>query len=116
MGDQMHTFDGYDGMASALTALLQSGLSGFALGHSDVGGFTTVDYPLAKYPRTLELLKRWTEMSTFSDAILRTHPGSGPTSKGMHQVYESEQVQAQAQAQLQLQAKLQAQAQLQAEA
>jgi alpha-glucosidase len=37
MGDQMHTLDGFDGLASALTAMLQSGLSGFALGHSDVG-------------------------------------------------------------------------------
>jgi alpha-glucosidase len=40
MGDQMHTLDEFDGMASALTSMLQSGLSGFALGHSDIGSYT----------------------------------------------------------------------------
>lgn len=79
MGDQMHTLDGFDGAESALSALLQGGLSGSALGHSDVGGYTTVDVPLAKYPRTAEVLMRWTEMSAFSDAVLRTHPGSKPS-------------------------------------
>lgn len=79
MGDQMHTLDGFDGAKSALNALLQSGLSGVSLGHSDVGGYTTVDVPLARYPRTPTVLMRWTELSAFSDAILRTHPGSKPS-------------------------------------
>jgi alpha-glucosidase len=78
LGDQMHTYDNFDGLQSALTAHLQGGLSGYSLSHSDVGGFTTVDTVLAHYPRTAELLQRWVEMNTFADAILRTHPGSSP--------------------------------------
>ena len=38
LGDQLTTWDEHDGMASALTGMLSSGMSGFALTHSDVGG------------------------------------------------------------------------------
>ena len=43
MGDQCHTWDRHDGLHSALIGILNGGLSGFSLGHSDVGGYTTVD-------------------------------------------------------------------------
>jgi len=60
--------------------------------HSDVGGYTMVDQCLdgvcVKYERRCELLMRWTEMSAFTDAILRTHPGSGP-GPGEAQIYSS---------------------------
>ena len=41
MGDQLTTFDRYDGMHSALIGLLNGGYSGFSIGHSDIGGYTT---------------------------------------------------------------------------
>ena len=79
-GDQLPTFDGYDGMKSALVALLNGGMSGFTLGHSDIGGYTTIDIlkPIYQITRSRELLHRWIEMSTFSDMIMRTHIGSHP--------------------------------------
>jgi len=43
MGDQLVSYDKYDGMQSAMIGLLNSGLSGFGLGHSDIGGYTVVD-------------------------------------------------------------------------
>ena len=44
MGDQLPSYDEYDGLMSALTAQLNGAMSGFTLGHSDIGGYTTVDY------------------------------------------------------------------------
>ena len=55
-------------------------MSGFTIGHSDIAGYTAVDYVdgLYKIVRTKELLLRWIEMNTFSDMIMRTHIGSQP--------------------------------------
>jgi alpha-glucosidase len=39
-GDQLVTWDAYDGLASALRGILSGGLSGMALAHSDIGGCT----------------------------------------------------------------------------
>lgn len=75
MGDQLTTWDEFDGMKSALGAILSSGLSGFSLTHSDVGGYTMVR---VLYTRSAELLKRWTELNTFSDAVFRSHEGILP--------------------------------------
>ena len=50
LGDQMTTWDAHDGIASALTATLSGGMSGFALTHSDVGGYTGVDLKLGSVP------------------------------------------------------------------
>jgi len=44
MGDQMPTFDQHDGLQSAMMGILNGGLSGLTLGHSDIGGYTTVYY------------------------------------------------------------------------
>ena len=78
-------------MKSALTALLNGGMSGFTLGHSDIGGYTTIDYikPLYQITRTKDLLHRWIEMSTFSDMIMRTHVGIHPVN--MHQIWDDEE-------------------------
>jgi alpha-glucosidase len=80
MGDQLPTFDQHDGLWSAMIGLLNGGMSGYTLGHSDIGGYTTISVlnGLVQYKRSKELLFRWTEMSTFSDMIMRTHPGVIP--------------------------------------
>ena len=80
MGDQLPTFDRYDGLHSALIGLINGGMSGFALGHSDIGGYTSLNDTenLNYYKRDEQLLVRWMEMSAFSDAIFRTHPSNNP--------------------------------------
>jgi len=89
MGDQLPTFDQYDGLWSALIGQLNGGLSGFTLGHSDIGGYTTVIVPQSdffSYTRTKELLLRWIEMSAFSDMIMRTH--IGVIQEDMYQIWQ----------------------------
>ena len=93
MGDQLPTFDGQDGMKSALRAMLNGGMSGFTLGHSDIGGYTQITTPLPngmlEHSRTKENLMRWIEMNAFSDMIMRTHVGSNPAK--MFQVWDDEE-------------------------
>ncbi|MCS6971678.1 MAG: alpha-glucosidase, partial [Leptospiraceae bacterium] len=43
LGDQLVSFDQYDGLASAITGLLSGGISGITLNHSDIGGYTTIN-------------------------------------------------------------------------
>ena len=74
LGDQLVTWDQHDGMKSALMGMLQGGLSGLALSHSDIGGYTATPGT----SRTKELLMRWMELSALSDAIFRTHQGNRP--------------------------------------
>lgn len=87
LGDQTVTWDRHDGLASALTGLLSSGFSGFALQHGDVGGYTSTVPPLPKLVRDRELLARWGELLAFSP-VLRTHEGNRPTLNV--QVYDDE--------------------------
>jgi alpha-glucosidase len=76
MGDQTVNWSERDGMRSALTGMLSGGMSGFALNHSDTGGYTTlVDPPVQ---RSAELLERWSEMNAFGGAMFRTHEGNRP--------------------------------------
>lgn len=42
LGDQLTSWDGFDGMASAVTGLLSSGLSGMSIAHTDLGGYTSI--------------------------------------------------------------------------
>lgn len=42
MGDQLTTYDKYDGMQSAMIGLMNANVSGFTMGHSDIGGYTSV--------------------------------------------------------------------------
>ncbi len=77
-GDQLTTWDKYDGMVSALHGLIGGGFSGLALNHSDTGGYTSLSVSgLVGYEREPELLERWTEMNAFT-AVLRTHEGNQP--------------------------------------
>lgn len=67
LGDQLVSWDSNDGLRSALTGALSSGLVGHAITHSDIGGYT-VEMDLGEdmyYVRTPELLQRWSEMSAF---------------------------------------------------
>lgn len=84
LGDQLTSWDRHDGIKSALTGMLSSGLSGYSLQHSDTGGYTAVEHPLARHRRSRELLMRWTEMNAFT-AVLRTHEGNRP--RANHQIY-----------------------------
>ena len=77
LGDQMVSWDRNDGIKSAVTGLLSSGLSGFSLNHSDIGGYTTINNPIMNYHRSKELLLRWTEFNAFT-SIYRTHEGNLP--------------------------------------
>lgn len=76
-GDQLVSWDRYDGIKSAVTGLLSSGLSGFAFNHSDIGGYTAVTNPVRDYHRSKELLLRWMDLSAFT-TIFRTHEGNRP--------------------------------------
>ncbi len=84
LGDQLVSWDEHDGIKSAVTGFLSSGLSGYSLQHSDIGGYTAIDHPLMKYHRSKELLMRWTELAAFT-TVFRTHEGNRPEVN--HQVY-----------------------------
>ncbi len=43
LGDQMQTWDEYDGIKTAVVGLLSGGVSGFSLLHSDTGGYVAVE-------------------------------------------------------------------------
>lgn len=87
-GDQLNSWDEHDGLKSAVKGLLSSGLSGFSLNHSDIGGYTTIAQWYAKMldpfgwlgiktTRSEELLARWSEANAFT-AVYRTHEGLLP--------------------------------------
>jgi alpha-glucosidase len=80
-GDQTSNWDNYDGIKTSVTALLTSGLSGFAFNHSDVGGWLSIDAADMGSPvsvrRSKELMLRWIELGAFQ-SIFRTHEGLKP--------------------------------------
>ncbi|GIW43919.1 MAG: alpha-glucosidase [Candidatus Binatia bacterium] len=86
LGDQMVTWDRHDGIKSAVVGLLSGGLSGLALNHSDIGGYTAIDRPLLRYHRSRELLLRWMELAAFQ-VVFRTHEGNLPEVN--HQFYST---------------------------
>jgi alpha-glucosidase len=88
LGDQLVSWDEHDGIKTAVTGLLSSGLSGFSLNHSDIGGFTTINSPLRNYHRSKELLWRWIELNAFT-VVFRTHEGSRPQQN--HQIYSDDE-------------------------
>jgi alpha-glucosidase len=87
-GDQLTTWDEYDGMTSALRGLINGGFSGLALNHSDTGGYTSLSRMGIGILREAELLKRWGELSAFT-SLLRTHEGNQPEANA--QVYDEDQ-------------------------
>jgi alpha-glucosidase len=88
LGDQLVSWDEHDGIKSAVTGLLSSGLSGYSLEHTDIGGYTAIDHPLLRYHRSKELLMRWTELAAFT-VVFRTHEGNRPGVN--HQIYSDEE-------------------------
>lgn len=84
MGDQLVSWDAKDGLQSAMIGQLNAGVSGATVGHSDIGGYTSVVTKLpdveglTSFKRSKLLLQRWIEMSAFSDPIMRSHPSSSP--------------------------------------
>lgn len=77
LGDQLVTWDAHDGLKTAVTGLLSSGISGYAFNHSDIGGYTTITSPIRNYHRSKELFMRWAEMAAFN-TVFRTHQGNRP--------------------------------------
>lgn len=90
-GDQLVDWDEHDGLASAITGMLTGGMSGLTLNHSDIGGYTTLDFPGRNYHRSEELLQRWSELSVFTP-VFRTHEGNRPSRNV--QFYQNEVTQA----------------------
>ena len=88
VGDQLVDWDEHDGIKSAVTALLSSGLSGYSLEHTDIGGYTAIDSPPFTYHRSRELLLRWIELGAFT-TVFRTHEGNIPEVN--HQIYSDEE-------------------------
>jgi sulfoquinovosidase len=88
VGDQMVSFGVHDGLASTVVGLTSSGISGIALNHSDIGGYTTINNPLKNYHRSKDLFFRWTELNAFTP-IFRTHEGNRPEKN--HQPYTDEE-------------------------
>ena len=88
LGDQLVDWDEHDGIKSAVTGLLSSGLSGYSLEHTDIGGYTAIDNPLLKYHRSKELLVRWIELGAFT-TVMRTHEGNIPEVN--YQIYSDEE-------------------------
>lgn len=76
-GDQTVSWDGQDGLRSALQGLISGGLSGFSLNHSDAGGYTSICQMGIGLCRSPELLMRWLEANAWSP-VLRTHEGNQP--------------------------------------
>lgn len=77
LGDQLQSWDRYDGLSSAVIGLISGGLSGFSINHSDIGGMIALPIPGAWYVRDRELFARWLEFSAFSP-VMRTHEGTNP--------------------------------------
>ncbi|MGI8486706.1 MAG: alpha-glucosidase [Thermomicrobiales bacterium] len=82
LGDQLQSWDEYDGIKTAVVGLLSGGVSGFSLLHSDTGGYVVLKLSvLGKsvpvIARTPELLMRWMELNAFT-AVFRTHVGLDP--------------------------------------
>lgn len=59
LGDQLVTFDEFDGLRTTINGHLSAGLSGLSMVHSDIGGYTMVNEFGLNYTRSKELLLRW---------------------------------------------------------
>ncbi|HAE21655.1 MAG TPA: alpha-glucosidase [Spirochaetaceae bacterium] len=72
-GDQHVDWSDDYGIGSVVRASLSLAMSGMALCHSDVGGYTT----LPRMARSKELFLRWLELGAFSP-VMRSHEGNRP--------------------------------------
>ena len=85
-GDQMVTWDEYDGFKTAIVSLLGGGYSGLSLNHSDIGGYAGFKIWKIGFSREQNLLERWMEANAFT-AMFRSHEGNQPANNS--QVYSS---------------------------
>lgn len=77
-GDQDTNWGVNDGIKSSVTVMGHMGLSGYAHGHTEIGGYTTTWDSNGVVNRSSELLGRWGELSAVSSAVFRTHEGNVP--------------------------------------
>jgi len=77
IGDQLVTWDAFDGFQTVVPALLSSGLSGYSMQHADTGGWLSVNLGEIQHMRTHELFQRWLELNTFT-ALVRLHTTNLP--------------------------------------
>lgn len=82
LGDQLQTWDVYDGIRTAIVGMLSGGVSGYSLLHSDTGGYnafglTVLGRQVPVIARNKELWMRWVELNAFT-GVLRTHEGLNP--------------------------------------
>jgi len=103
LGDQLASFDGNDGLRSAITGAISGGLTGQAITHADIGGYNVILGALGggggesqgtRYVRDQELLARWTEWAAFGNAIFRTHIGTytnSSSNSGSMQVFSNDE-------------------------
>lgn len=78
VGDQNTNWGVNDGIKAAVTVLGHMGLSGYAHGHVEIGGYTTTWDSNGIVNRSAELLGRWGELSAVSSAVFRSHEGNVP--------------------------------------
>lgn len=93
LGDQLQTWDEYDGLKTAVVGILSAGMSGFSLFHGDVGGYNAFEISAAGLhkpviARDKELEWRWEELGAFF-SLFRSHEGLNP--KISVQVYDDSQ-------------------------
>jgi alpha-glucosidase len=75
LGDQLATWDEFDGLATVVPSLISSGLSGYSMQHADTGGYLSVS--ALDITRDGELFQRWVELNTFTP-LLRMHSTNEP--------------------------------------
>ena len=88
LGDQLMSWDEYDGIKTALVGILSGGVSGYSMMHSDVGGYVMLKATIAGKAipvinRTPQLFQRWAELNAFTgtpgDRRLSGHPTRRPS-------------------------------------
>lgn len=77
-GDQNTNWGLNDGIKSAVTVMGHMGLSGYAHGHMEIGGYTTTWDNNGVVNRSAELLGRWGELAAVSSVVFRSHEGNVP--------------------------------------
>ncbi|KAJ5371633.1 hypothetical protein N7517_003639 [Penicillium concentricum] len=77
-GDQNTNWGINDGIKAAVTVMGHMGLSGYAHGHMEIGGYTTTWDSNGVVNRSSELLGRWGELAAVSSVVFRTHEGNVP--------------------------------------
>ena len=82
LGDQLMSWDEYDGIKTALVGILSGGISGYSMMHTDVGGYVALKVMIEGKAipiinRTPELFQRWAELNAFT-AVMRGNEGITP--------------------------------------